>query len=583
MSRRSNNAIIETACLSFRQSVTNLLSKVHKRKHRLGTYNDYDIELQQQCLHLVEHANHVLCTLVSKRASLECGLIAFKQASEYYVKEFVAATTLLNSSSSSSSIITGGPGVSTTSTQQQMKEIQRQILTNWFAIYIRLRDGFVLLESGEKRHPGDNDNNIHHSDAPSSYKPTTSKRFTSKLSGALRPDGITRKFSSINGYTGYGYDEVYDEDVGIKKRLLDTFYEMDGSRACSKMEELFDKDGNGAQLWESQMDIVNNTLGLRDDLSSIQQKFVADINSHLSSMSGFGGGKKTNKKMLDLVTDDKSERLTLGSLDIARQGNVFTISDVGGSLPFGMTVKKWREKFGLVSMNSQQPKVGKEVVKSKKKRKVILEDSSEEEKEEEDDDDVVEEAKATAPPPSSDSAKVTKKIQVSHQPQILSTNGLAVRVRKATDVSVNKHKGNIMTTSVEEMKRQLGVNTAELASGHQQLEEEQLHSKMVADDEDMHEGLLGEGSVENASTFSPLLKACFASRTHLLKNALFTNDIDSLREAQEYWADFNSSAAHWKEQFQALLVVRKDIASGELNEVSDHVSIILCNMYLILV
>ena len=157
MSRRSNNAIIETACLSFQQSVTNLLSKVHKRKHRLGTYNDYDTELQQQCLHLVEHANHVLCTLVSKRASLECGLIAFKQASEYYVKEFVAATTLLNSSSSSSSssIITGGPGVSTTSTQQQMKERQRQILTNWFAIYIRLRDAFVLLESGEKRHPGD--------------------------------------------------------------------------------------------------------------------------------------------------------------------------------------------------------------------------------------------------------------------------------------------------------------------------------------------------------------------------------------------------------------------------------------------
>ena len=239
------------------------------------------------------------------------------------------------------------------------------------------------------------------------------------------------------------------------------------------------KDGNGAQLWESQMDIVNNTLGLRDDLSSIQQKFVADINSHLSSMSGFGGGKKTNKKKkLDLVTDDKSERLTLGSLDIARQGNAFTISDVGGSLPFGMTVKKWREKFGLVSMNSQQPKVGKEVVKSKKKRKVILEDSSEEE--EDDDDVVVEEAKAAAPPPSSDSAKVTKKIQVSHQPQILSTNGLAVRVRKATDVSVNKHQGNVMTTSVEEMKRQLGVNTAELASGHQQLEEEQcLEQQMM--------------------------------------------------------------------------------------------------------
>ena len=42
-------------------------------------------------------------------------------------------------------------------------------------------------------------------------------------------------------------------------------------------------------------------------------------------------------------------------------------------------------------------------------------------------------------------------------------------------------------------------------------------------------------------------------------------DIDFLRESQEYWENFDHSLAHWKENFQALRVVRKDdVASGEL-------------------
>jgi len=520
MSSNNNNEAINTACNVFHKSVSKLISKIHKSKHTRGTFHtETDIELQQQATQLVNHANHVLVTLSGKRQSLEFGIVAFKELSDLYVKEF--KTTLNNNNSISSNA--------------NIQKRQRDILTNWFATFIRLRDGFVLLESGECRHTHDIDDS----------------KYPSQLSGALRSDGQTRKFKSSNGYTGYGWDEVNDEDVGIKSRLLDTFYDIDGTKGRGFMKKQFDKDGSGAQLYEQQLDIVNDTSGIRDEFMTAAEQFVSKLNLHLSNVkSTTSGGGGSKKDVLKLVTDDKSERMTWGSLDIARQGNAFTLSDKGGSLPIGMTVDKWRDKFGLSSSAAAAEK--KPV--DKKKRKVILEDSSEEEWEEEE---------KAAP-----KAKVIKEVAPT---TTQSSNGLAVRVRKATDVS--KSKG-VKTTSVEEMKRQLGVNTAELESGHDQLEEEQLKSKMAADDEDIQEGLLGDNQ-SVVSTYDPLLKACFSSRKELRKNELYTNDIELLREGQEYWADFDSSAAHWKEQFQALRVVRKDIGSGELNESSDHVSICL--------
>ena len=49
-----------------------------------------------------------------------------------------------------------------------------------------------------------------------------------------------------------------------------------------------------------------------------------------------------------MVTDDKAERLTLGKLDISRRGNAFVVSASGGSLPIGMSLPDWRERFGLL-------------------------------------------------------------------------------------------------------------------------------------------------------------------------------------------------------------------------------------------
>ena len=49
------------------------------------------------------------------------------------------------------------------------------------------------------------------------------------------------------------------------------------------------------------------------------------------------------------------ERMTLGSIvDIARQGNAFTLQDAGGLLPIGMTVQDWRQRFGVIPAAAAQ-------------------------------------------------------------------------------------------------------------------------------------------------------------------------------------------------------------------------------------
>ena len=567
-----SNDAIELACNSFQKSVDNLIHKIQRRKQKYEEEDkSADAALERDCKRLVRHANHVLRTLTAKRTSLRHAITAFREVSTQCTDHF--STTL---------------GIE----DEGMEDRQRQILRRWFAIYLRLRDGFVLLESGERRHTRDGDD-VDGGDV---------SKFQSKLSGAYRTDGRTRKFSSgelasfiiialldnpayyflikyfvvtsyillndvccctENGYTGAGYDECYDDDVGVKRRLLDALAKMDGRRSRDALcEKLFDNDVSGAKFWENEMDgHINESKLLRDELNSIQQKFVDDINRHLRLQKNEkkGGGQPDKLKV---VTDDKSERITLGLVDIARQGNTFTISDEGGSLPFGMAVDGWRRKFELVQ---SQPK--SEKVKMAKKRKFILEDSSDEDGDN---------TKFIKPPPAQQVRKVQSKSQTTTKED--GNDGLAVRVREATDVGITKSNDGKKTTSIDEMKRQLGVNNVQLEQGLDQVEEEQLRSKMAADDEDMREGLLGDGGggigggTNSLATHAPLLKACLSSRAGLRKDESYKNDIDLLRESEEYWAEFDNLLSQWKDHFQALLLMRKDVSKGSLDESSDHVS-----------
>mmetsp|Transcript_34834 Transcript_34834/g.74239 ORF Transcript_34834/g.74239 Transcript_34834/m.74239 type:complete len:1045 (-) Transcript_34834:149-3283(-) len=538
-----NDESVERACDALHKSVGNLISKIEKRKRRRGEEAEDAGDEARECRRLVLHANHVLRTLTAKRTSLKHAIEAFGEASRRRAEEF--------------SDPKGRDGDAAAADDDSRRH---EILRGWFACYLRLRDGFVLLESGERRHPRDGDG------ADRSGASSSDGEFSSRLSDAYRRDGVTRKFSSRNGYTGAGYDEAYDDDAGIRRRLLDALSRMDGAWSREDvLERTFDRDGNGARAWEIEMDEhINESISLREDLNSIQKRFVNDVNEHLTSARHRNNKKEGVPDKLKLVTDDKSERITLGLVDIARQGNAFTIKDAGGSLPFGMTVQDWRRKFGLVAEPRPQPRI------IKKKRKVILEDSSSEEDNE---------VTFCEAPPEPLGRKKHSETTTDATNSDDGHDGLAVRVREATDIRIaktaqNDDDGIAVTLSINQLKRQHGVDNAQLEQGREQLEGEQIRSKMAADDEDMQEGFLGDmtigKNVGGLADLAPLLKLCLTSRTELRKNERYLNDVDLFWEGIDRWAVFDESLALWKEHFQAMLQMRKDVSNELLDKSSNR-------------
>ena len=65
------------------------------------------------------------------------------------------------------------------------------------------------------------------------------------LKGVLRPDGVTRRFKSDRG--------LYDDDVGIKRRLLQALAKFDPGRSITTIDEkIFDSgyETGGATRWQ---------------------------------------------------------------------------------------------------------------------------------------------------------------------------------------------------------------------------------------------------------------------------------------------------------------------------------------------
>ena len=569
---------IDVACQALTKSVDEYINRAIARRRKRQRQKQHDISdndddeeiinLRSECNLLVEHANLVLYTLSTKRNSLSNAIQAFRAELTSYIERFVFldSNSLVKNSNSDCAAM-----------QQQVEVVRR-----WFANYVRLRDGFVLLESGECRHDHDDDH----------VSSKSSSSFPSKLKGALRPDGRTRKFKSDKGYTGRGYDEVYDDDVGIKRRLLQTLAKLDsGRRSITTIDEkLFDDETGGATKWQMWMDEhISQSKILREELNCIANDFVVGINRYLLLLNS----KKNSSKKLTLNTDDKFERIKLGDLiDISRRGNDFSIKDKGGSLPIGMSLNDWKVKFSLIKVlpnsaaaatdtNKLTQKNKIENVRTMKKRKMILEDSSEDS---DDDNNVIATAAVVA-------AHSTSKAEMD---TIAQDDGLMVRKRMATNVSSDNHHStnhvndghdeNHITTSIDEMKRQLGVNTVELQRGHDQLEDEQLLSSMAANEEDMINGVLlqerGGGDMVNNNNYTvssnysilvPLLKQCYFTRNEVRKNM---HNLELLREMQDRFSDFDDTAKCWNDHLQTLIELRSnEIAKGLLTETSDRVSV----------
>ena len=204
---------INGACRSFAKSVNDYIDRALRRRGRRHDDGAATSSVRGECNDLVRHANLVLVTLTAKHASLANALAALRAESKDYVERFSAAAA----------------------SSSDVERVQMEIVRRWFAIYVRLRDGFVLLESGERRHDHDDDDD---------------DSFPSRLNGGdLRSDGVTRMFKFR--YTGRGCDEVYTPSVGIKPRLLEALSKLDRRPTKDIDEKLFDEDNRdaGRHVW----------------------------------------------------------------------------------------------------------------------------------------------------------------------------------------------------------------------------------------------------------------------------------------------------------------------------------------------
>ena len=557
---------IDLACQSFQQSVNKLVLKLVKSKRKKYD-NSVDEEGNESRLirdskQCANHANYVLKTLYAKRTSLRYALKAFETATQNYLKLITSASL--------------------------KKDLEQRILRRWFGIFLRLRDGFVLLESGERRHPGDDD------DDKLSTNNAQHKLFSSRLSngGAYRQDGKTRKFSSEKGYTGAGWDEIFDEDVGIRKRLLDALIGISGgggvggmARMESLRNELWEKLlDRGAGMWDMEIDKHTAECSvLRGQHDSIRKCFEDGMNQYLIIARQNDANIPTK---LVLVTDDKAERMTLGPLEIRREGNVFTLNDKGGSLPIGMTLEDWEKIFELgdpsSSLSLKKKAISldvnsslKDSQKVTKKKRLVIEDSSSEDEDEK-----------NHPPKKAKNEPPPKRLPTTFNGGESNNDGLLVTVRKATNSTDSLSLNH--THSLDEIKRQHGVSTSQLEQGFEQLDKEQLQSSIVANEEELLEGFLGDdvfrnisfpavcGSTSKATFHAEQLQTCIRNllklRQHLQSsksNAILFEDGD----LRDLWEDLSNLLNKWKEDLKELTSIGMNISKGRLTNTSDDVSL----------
>lgn len=559
---------LETACGSFKNAVKKQIAKLVKRrqqKHGSNVDEERRVnELIRECNRCTNHANYALKTLHAKRISLGFALEAFEQSTDDCIKRIKSTKSLK---------------------RVDFMQQQKHFLRHWFGIFLRLRDGFVLLESGERRHPGD-------TDSPFCTK-SQQALFASRLASGFRPDGKTRKYSSEKGYTGASWDEIFDEDVGIKKRLTDALTRLYPGMGNGGGEVIWDKILNsGGAMWDfAADDLINGLRGLREKLQTIRNHFEDSVNEFLMAAR--------NKDALlpskiSLVADDKAERLSMGPLEIRREGNAFTLKEKGGSLPVGLTRDEWRGMFAFDDESSKfqqesKPRsiknqsisaVSREA--TKKKRRFVIDD---------DDEDSDEEHEVL--PRRSKATKTTKSYRIAMSPQNpdkKDNDGLMVTMRDTTKYSPPND-------SLNAIKEKMGVSASQLEDAIDHLNREQQQSSFYAEEEDILEGFLGDEIIHNVTTLRSFGKRNSlknVSSRHLqsfVKNWIkFWKELYSSAEREaiiddgdlrEVWEDLRELLSRWKETLKDLVSVCTNISKGCLDESSDGVSCFLKDFFIL--
>ncbi len=427
---------MEKACQALKSAVSNFIRKCDQKERQGGeSSRKRNLSSSDSISKIVDHACYWLRQMVYKRQSLQLGI----QALVEHVRQVTSSHSQL---------------------QQLSKPDFSEWLSSWlqhvFDQYLRLRDGVVLLTSGECRHEGD----------ITQSQSAESKRFRSRLkSTSTRPDGYTVLYRGEH-YCGYSWDEGMDPDVGIQHRLQKAlwqyFYNSSSKKKKKTAEELWEQHilekapMYGLVLDQQEVHMNRAQKELEDFRQTLDQDLNRMMRSLSESSSSSSWSTSTSNIRVVLVVQEKMERLevTMGkttSMVIERRANQFQIQDERGVLPNRMTLDEWLE---LMTFPLAPPvKISTTQVRPTKKQKTQHEPS--------------------------DTGNATNQKLSHHQPMTTTTtaSGLVVRTKiqtKSDDPSANSNiENDHNSSSITDIKRQLGIDVHQLEEGRAILEAEE--------------------------------------------------------------------------------------------------------------
>lgn len=373
------------------ETISLAIKSLKKAIDRIARKRSIDNRTQRQLETLVDHTHYLLKQLVEKRQSLRALLEWFRE--EWNRLELELPIHSL------------------------------AILQHSIQIFVRCQDGLVMLTSGECRHPGD-------------IRQAKKTKFPSRLSTLKeRQDGYTCLYKTDALYSGYGWDEFANENVGIQARLTSILKKF----LKSDPWEYLDRQG-ATQLLESLLDQQESAVkDLQQELQGLKQKMIQDIHQRLRPTK------------LSFVTQDKMERLTVASqqrtIRLERRADNFQIQ--GSVLPNEFNSAKDWQPYSLHVETAPDT--------STKRKRLVIEDSDSEEEEEA-------KEKSTKRKSVGKTAQTKKTVEKS--------SGLVVRVETSKPKAETED-------SLTAIKTQMGVDVQGLESAHEELQQETAENRQA--------------------------------------------------------------------------------------------------------
>jgi len=314
MSSASACALPESIVLAC-QSLDNSIARYIKKRRKRGIIISNKAESSVK--EVAKHFKYVVTQLFWKRTSLDFAVKAFADVCcsgcMQALRDLVKNEDVVNRA-----------------------ENVKHVLCHWMKACVRLRDGLVLLQSGECRHKSD-------------VELCRNSKFPSKFVKDLkRPDGITTMYSA-DFYSGYGWDELFDEQVGIVSRLA--MMVLGGDASSQHYTKFWNDISDHAPLLEVSLNECEQSIKtLHQQFETHRDKFLQSVKSLIASHGMTAVLKTTMVDKMERLELRNAKLLHIQVLRIEREAGKYQVTDSGGVLPSVFTYADWKEKMMLPSL-----------------------------------------------------------------------------------------------------------------------------------------------------------------------------------------------------------------------------------------